>query len=92
MIYLHTYKNNDTETTHDFFNSDDNMYYSISISNDNIRYYKVYATEDLGVTAVPVGVFKYTLPKDLCIIDINNNKSRYDDLIDSKLRIALNSI
>ncbi len=91
MIYLHTYKNNDTETTHDFFNSDDNLYYSVTITNIT-RYYKVYTQEDSGVIAAHHVMFEYKLPKDLYIIYIHNNKSRYDDLIDSKFRIALNSI
>lgn len=91
MIYLHSYKNDRTEITHDFYNHVDNTYYSVSITN-RIRYYKVNIEPDLGTASEYIDGFQYTLPEKLYYKDVHNNKTRYEDLTDSKLRISLNSI
>lgn len=90
MIYLHTYKNK-TEITHDFYNHADNMHYSVSITTNKIRYYKV-CVIGYDIISQPIEFFEYTMPEKLHYINAHNNKTRYEDLIDSKLRITLNSI
>ncbi len=101
MIYLHSYYIQDYNYHyHDFYNTEDDTYYSITIENDTneIHYYKGIIDEYKYADFYRCNKFEYKLPKNIININYNdndnydNNKERYIDLNNSKLRIALNSI
>lgn len=83
MIYLHTYKVMHGYV-HDFYNTNDEEFYSVS-ETMNINFYVI--TTNGSHSTIP---FKYALPKNYYCVTYNNN--RYDDLENSKLRIALNNL
>lgn len=90
MIYLHSYIGVE-HTIHDFYNPIDDNIYSISI--EQMYEYCIIHFDNTNYSHhTPIEIFEYVLPNDLYVIDLDNNRTRYEDLTDSKLRIALNNI
>ncbi len=90
MIYLHTYD----ALTHDFYNPVDKKFYTISLNHQLVvggktTYYRI---DEFGLLDEMVEKFNYCLPPNLYMLSYINGKKRLDDLNNSKLRIALNSI
>lgn len=96
MIYLHSYCiNSSNGYMHDFYNPDDSCFYTTAVySNKYNNYHQIILNdkEDKVFRYNSINIFTYELPKKLNIIRYIDSKYRCEQLLNSKFRIALNSI
>ncbi len=97
MIYLHSYYLKSLSWHyHDFYNPIDNTYYSITVNEYCISYFKgvITSNNENEIDFHGCEIFQYTLPDIIKLIDNDNiyDTPRLQHLENSKLDIIVNNI